>query len=58
MQTGRWEDKPQLLVNVGIWRNGGTVPGNTHICDGCLVVALREAKRWVDEMIDALDRNK
>ncbi len=55
MQEGRWEDRPQLLVNVAIWRNGGTYPGNTHICDGCLLVGLREAKRWVDETIAALE---
>jgi len=56
MQDGRWESPGgQLLVNVGIWRNGGTDPGNTHICDGCILVGLREAKRWVDETIAALE---
>jgi hypothetical protein len=55
MLDGRWEDRPQLLVNVGIWRNGGTAPGQTHICEGCLLVGLREAKRWVDDAIDALE---
>lgn len=55
MRDGRWEDRPQLLVNVGIWRNGGIAPGNTRICDGCLMVGLREAKRWVDATIAALE---
>lgn len=57
MLPGRWEERPQLLVNVAVWRNGGTDPGRTHICDGCLLVGLREAKRWVDEMVAALERS-
>ena len=44
----RWEDHTQLLVSVSMWRNGGTDHGNTHICDGCIVIGLKAAKRFVD----------
>lgn len=54
LQEGRWEVSPQLLVNVGMWRNGGTDRGNTHICDGCIVVGLQAAKRFVDASLLAL----
>jgi len=36
-----------------MWRNGGTDPGKTHICDGCIVVGLRVAKKFVDESLAA-----
>jgi hypothetical protein len=55
LRDGRWEQSPQLLVNVSMWRNGGTDPGNTHICDGCIVVGLKAAKLFVDESLAALD---
>ena len=58
MLEGRWEDQPQLLVDVVIRRNGGTDIGNTHICDGCLLLGLHEAKRWVDKTIADLEPNK
>lgn len=54
LQEGRWEQNPDLLVSVSVYRNGGTAPGNTHICDGCIVVGLKEAKRFVDESLAAL----
>ncbi|WP_349507189.1 hypothetical protein [Agrobacterium pusense] len=54
LQEGRWEVSPQLLVNVSIWRNGGTAPGQTHMCDECIVVGLKAAKRFVDESLTAL----
>jgi hypothetical protein len=47
LKPGRWEDSPQMLVSVCIWRNGGTAPGATHICDECLVVGLEEVERFV-----------
>lgn len=50
----RWETSPQLLVSVSMWRNGGTSPGETHICDDCIVVGLKAAKRFVDGALDAL----
>jgi hypothetical protein len=53
LQEGRWEVSPQLLVNVSMWRNGGTDYGNTHICDGCIVVGLQAAKQFVDESLYA-----
>lgn len=55
LQSRRWEESPQLLVSVQMWRNGGTVPGETHICDHCVVVGLRAAKRFVDDSLAALD---
>ena len=51
LQPGRWEHSPQLLVNVGMWRNGGVAYGDTHMCDGCIAIGLRAAKRWIDEML-------
>lgn len=55
LKPGRWEISPQLLVNVSMWRNGGTAPGETHICDGCIVVGLRTAKEFVDASLAALE---
>lgn len=43
-----WETSPQLLVNVALWRNGGTAKGAAHICDGCLIVGLEEARKFVE----------
>lgn len=54
LQEGRWEASPQLLVSVSMWRNGGTAPGQTHMCDECIVVGLRRAKKFVDESLAAL----
>lgn len=54
LQEGRWETSPQLLVSVSMWRNGGTAPGQTYICDGCIVVGLKQAKRFVDSSLAAL----
>lgn len=54
LQEGRWEVSPQLLVSVSMWRNGGASPGQTHICDGCIVVGLNAAKAFVDNAISAL----
>lgn len=53
MQEGRWEQSPQLLVSVSMWRNGGTNE-HTHMCDSCILVGLEEAKRFVDGAIAAL----
>ncbi|MHC2353367.1 hypothetical protein ACVMB3_002825 [Sinorhizobium meliloti] len=54
LQEGRWEASPQLLVGVSMWRNGGTAPGQTHICDACIVVGLKAAKRFVDDALTSL----
>lgn len=54
MKPGRWEESPQMLVSVNMWRNGGTSPGQTHICDGCVIVGLRVAKGFVDRSLAAL----
>ena len=55
MKPGRWEDSPQLLVSVGMWRNGGTAPGETHLCDGCIVVGLKRAKEFIEKSLLGLD---
>ena len=54
MKEGRWEASPQMIVNVALYRNGGTATGQTHICDGCILIGLKQAKRFVDESIAAL----
>lgn len=36
-------------------RNGGIAKGDTHMCDGCIVVGLLEAKRFVDVTLESLD---
>jgi hypothetical protein len=55
LKPGRWEVSPQLMAHVGLWRNGGTAPGQTHICDGCTVVGLQAAKRFVDAELTKLN---
>jgi hypothetical protein len=54
MKEGRWEVSPQMIVSVMLYRNGGTAPGQTHICDGCILIGLQQAKKFVDESIAAL----
>lgn len=44
-----------MIVSVSMWRNGGT-DENTHMCDGCILVGLNEAKRFVDQSISELTR--
>jgi hypothetical protein len=58
MLDGRWEHSPQLLVNVCMWRNGGSIRGQTHICDDCIVVGLKAAKKFVDASIEVLSTSK
>lgn len=48
------EQSPSLIASVSIWRNGGGLSGE-HICDECIVIGLREAKRFVDRSLAALD---
>lgn len=55
MQPGRGEERTQMLVSVSMWRNGGSAPGQTHICDACIVVGLRAAKAFVDDALEKLD---
>ncbi len=50
---GQLEISPQMLVNVSIRRNGGGI-GGEHICDDCIVVGLKAAKRFVDDALRAL----
>ena len=55
LRDGRWEASPQLLVSVSMWRNGGTAPGKTHMCDACIVIGLKAAKRFVDDALAKLE---
>lgn len=48
------EISPQLIANFGVWRNGGTDFGRTHICDACIVVGLKNIKARVDAAIEQL----
>ena len=51
----RWEHSGgELHVSVSMWRNGGTAPGETHICDDCIVVGLKAAKQFVDGALASL----
>lgn len=54
MQDGRWEQSPQMIASVSIYRNGGTDPGKTHICDGCIIVGLKHVKAFVDASLEKL----
>ena len=54
MLDGRWEASPQMIVSVSLYRNGGTAPGQTHICDDCILVGLQHAKAFVDGALLAL----
>lgn len=55
LKAGRWEQSPQLLVNVSMWRNGGTATGETHICDACIVVGLKRAREFIEKALIGLD---
>lgn len=54
LHSERWEESPQMIVNVSMWRNGGMASGQTHICDGCIVVGLEHAKAFVDSALQSL----
>ncbi len=54
MKPGRWEHATQMLVCVSMYRNGGIAHGETHMCDGCILVGLNYAKDWVNSQIAAL----
>lgn len=58
LREDRWEESPQMLVSVSMWRNGGTAPGETHICDDCIVIGLQAAKRWVDDTLRGMTATK
>lgn len=56
LKEGRWEASPQMIVNVGLWRNGGTAVGDTHICDACIVVGLKAAKQFTERALASLEQ--
>ncbi|MCU7934159.1 MAG: hypothetical protein KZQ99_04670 [Candidatus Thiodiazotropha sp. (ex Dulcina madagascariensis)] len=45
-----YEMSPQLIVHVGIWRNGGS-DGRMFICDDCLRVGLRYARDRINGLL-------
>lgn len=47
------EQSPSMIVSVNIWRNGGGLSGE-HVCDDCIVIGLKEAKRFVDLSLSSL----
>ncbi len=47
------EESPDLMLSISLYRNGGGLPGE-HICDDCIIIGLRHAKRFVDETLTAL----
>jgi hypothetical protein len=47
-----FEESPQLIVGVNVYRNGGT-DGEMYVCTECLVVGLRHARKLLDEMLAA-----
>lgn len=55
LKPERWEYAPQMILSVRLWRNGGIAPAETHMCDGCIVVGLRAAKKFVDETLSRLE---
>jgi len=58
MLDGRWEISPQMIVSVMMYRNGGTAPGQTHMCDGCIIVGLEHAKQFVDRALASLTQDQ
>jgi hypothetical protein len=58
-RTGDEADKPaqitnDLIVNAGVWRNGGCNE-ETHLCDDCLRVGLRHIKLKVDACLEEIE---
>lgn len=51
------EIHPQMIVHVGLYRNGGGLPGE-HICDSCIQVGLQKVKTFVDDTLTALTRSR
>lgn len=46
MQRGdgrMFEMSPQLIVHVGVYRNGGGAATDEHVCNDCLMVGIRHA---------------
>lgn len=47
---GAAETHPQILIGFHAYRNGG-VGDNTHMCDGCVRLALVEIQRRVATLL-------
>ncbi|WP_164857155.1 hypothetical protein [Sphingomonas crocodyli] len=46
-----------MIASVMLYRNGGTAPGETHICDDCFIVGLRHVKDFVVQSLAALEQS-
>jgi hypothetical protein len=49
-----WQIHNDLITSVSVYRNGGT-SGDTHLCDDCLRIGLRDIKLKVDEMLEVVE---
>lgn len=38
-----FEQSPQLIVHVGVYRNGGGASTDEYVCNDCLMVGIRHA---------------
>ncbi|WP_225547272.1 hypothetical protein [Chromobacterium violaceum] len=45
------EASPQLLVHVGVFRNGGGAATDEHICNACLLLGIRHALSRLNALI-------
>ncbi|AHB08381.2 hypothetical protein U875_09530 [Pandoraea pnomenusa 3kgm] len=56
MQRGdgrMYEMSPQLIVHVGVYRNGGGAATGEHICNDCLLVGIRHALTALSALVPA-----
>lgn len=49
-----YEQSPQLIAGVGVYRNGGTSEDH-HICNDCLQLGLRYARDRINELLGETD---
>lgn len=44
------EADPRMIVSVGLYRNGGGLPGE-HLCQSCIRAGIMEARKMIDEAL-------
>lgn len=49
-----WQQHNTLIVYASVYRGGGASE-DTHLCDGCLTIGLRELKLAIDRALDETD---
>ncbi len=54
LPAGTNEISPQMIAHWGVRRNGGT-DEQMHICDGCLLLAVRAIHKSVSSVLAELD---